>query len=170
MSVKQSMSKVAIEIEEYSEKHAKSIAEHLFEGVPEDVVRGQREELLGPGPEEVFSVCAVSGSQVVGVCTGVRMRWYGSRHRIEMVQVVVSEEFRGQGVARLMMMRIAEHFVSFGVEIVQISAESRNEPAIAAYEHIGFKRFGTLKDGMCHEGVYSDEVLMAIPIETLLNK
>jgi len=170
MSVKQSMSKVAIEIEEYSEKHAKSIAEHLFEGVPEDVIRGQREELLRPGPEEVFSVCAVSDSQVVGVCTGVRMRWYGSQHRIEMVQVVVSEEFRGRGVARLMMVKIAEHFASRGIEIIQISAEARNKIAIAAYEHIGFKRFGTLKDGICHEGVYSDEILMAIPIENFLNK
>ena len=170
MSVKQSMSRESVKIEEYSERHAKSISEHLFKGVPDDVIRSQREELLRPGPEEVFSVCAVSGSQVVGVCTGVRMRWYGSRHRIEMVQVVVSEEFRGQGVARLMMKRISEHFALRGVEIIQISAEARNKIAIAAYEHIGFKRFGTLKDGICHDGEHSDEILMALPIDDLLDK
>ena len=154
----------------YSESHAKSIAEDLFEGVPEDVVRNQREELLRLGPEEVFSVCALSGEKVVGVCSGVRMRWYGSRHRIEMVQVVVSEEFRGQGIARLMMRKIAEHFAPLEIEIVQVSSESRNKTAIAAYEHIGFQRFGTLKDGINHDGNYSNEVMMAMPIKELLSK
>ena len=168
MSVNEDMTKSSVQVEEYADKHVKSIAEYLFEGVPEDVVRSQREELLRPGPEEVFSVCALSSDRVVGVCTGVRMRWYGSRHRIEMVQVVVSEQFRGQGVARLMMKRIAEHFVSYGVEIIQISAESTNANAIAAYERIGFKRFGVLKDGINHDGACSDEIMMALPINELL--
>ncbi|MHA1485133.1 MAG: hypothetical protein ACTSPR_07440 [Candidatus Thorarchaeota archaeon] len=38
-------------------------------------VRQGRDGLTVPGPEEVLSVCALSGSKVVGVCTGVRMRW-----------------------------------------------------------------------------------------------
>ncbi len=158
----------SIVVEEYTETHAKSIAEHLFGDVPEEVVRSQREELLMPGPDEVYSVCALLGNDVVGICTGVRMRWYGSRHRIEMIQVVVGKEFRGQGIARLMMMKIAEHFVLYGVEIVQISAESRNATAIAAYEQLGFTQFGILKDGINHDGNYSDEIMMAIPINKLM--
>jgi hypothetical protein len=74
-----------IQVVAYSYEYAKSISEHLFEGVPEEVVCSQREDLLKPGPEEVFSVCAVLGPRVIGVCTGVRMRWAGARHRIEMV-------------------------------------------------------------------------------------
>jgi len=157
-----------IDVVEYAEIHAKSIAESLFEGVTEDVVRSQRTELLKLGPEEVFSVCALSGNRVVGICTGVRMRWYGSKHRIEMVQVVVTNNFRGQGIARLMMKRITEHFAPLGVEIIQISASSSNKRAIAAYERIGFNRYGVLKNGINHDGKYSDEILMAAPITVLL--
>ncbi|MGY5881554.1 MAG: GNAT family N-acetyltransferase, partial [Candidatus Thorarchaeota archaeon] len=124
------MSKHDIEVEPYRKAHAKSIADQLFSGVPEKVVRGQRKELLMPGPEEVFSVCALSGTDVVGVCTGVRLRWWGSKHRIEMVQVVVREDFRGRGVAREMMRAIAKHFSTRGVEIIQISAEGSNADAL----------------------------------------
>ena len=99
-----------IQIVTYSKEHARSISERLFEGVPEEVVERQREELLSSGPEEVVSVCALYGADVAGVCTGVRMRWAGSRHRIEMVQVVVRDGFRGKGVAREMMRSIAKHF------------------------------------------------------------
>jgi len=162
------MSEHEIYVEKYTSAHAKSIAEQLFEGVPEEVVRSQREDLLKPGPDEVFSVCAVSDGDAVGVCTGVRMKWFGIRHRIEIVQVVVGENYRGRGVARQMMMRIAEHFASRGVEIIQISAEADNEIAIAAYERIGFRQFGTLKSGLKHENDYSDEVLMAAPINLFL--
>ncbi len=152
----------------YKEVHAKSIAEHLFGDVPESVVRSQREELLMPGPDEVYSVCALSGTEVVGVCTGVRMRWYGSRHRIEMVQVVVDEMHRGKGIANKMMKKIAEHFSTREIEIVQISVESGNEVAIKAYEKIGFTRFGHLKDGLKNDGRYADEIMMAAPIRIFL--
>jgi ribosomal protein S18 acetylase RimI-like enzyme len=157
-----------IQVVAYSTQHANSIAEHLFESVPEEVVRTQREDLLKPGPDDVFSVCALYESRVIGVCTGVRMRWAGSRHRIEMVQVVVSEQFRGRGVARKMMQSIAAHFSQRGVEIIQISTEAGNTDALAAYERIGFQRFGVLRDGIKHESQHSDEIMMAASIAAML--
>jgi RimJ/RimL family protein N-acetyltransferase len=157
-----------IQVVPYSKEHAKSISEWLFEGVSEEVVRSQRDELLKPGPEEVFSVCAMKDSTVIGVCTGVRMRWAGSRHRIEMVQVVVHESFRGQGIAQSMMRPIASHFLTRDVEIIQISTKAGNTEAMRAYEKIGFKKFGTLHDGLKYDNEYSDEVMMAAPIAALL--
>ncbi|TFG99334.1 GNAT family N-acetyltransferase [Candidatus Thorarchaeota archaeon] len=159
-----------IVVKAYTKSDVKSIAEHLFIGVPENIIRDQREELLNLGPDEVFSVCAIAKGIVVGVCTGVRMKWFGSRHRIEMVQVVVQEDYRGRGVAHQMMVKIAEHFSSRGVEIIQISAESKNEAAIKAYERIGFRQFGTLKNGLKYENDYSDEVMMAAPIDLLMDE
>jgi ribosomal protein S18 acetylase RimI-like enzyme len=159
-----------IRVVAYSREHAKSISEHLFEGVPEEVVLSQREELLKTGPEEVFSVCALHGAEAVGVCTGVRMTWAGSRHRIEMIQIVVRDEFRRRGVAREMMQLIAEHFSTRGVEIVQVSAEHTNKEAIAAYQRLGFHQFGFLKDGLKFDGNYSDEVMLAAPICKMLRK
>jgi len=158
-----------IEVVAYSNEHARSISEQLFEDVPEDVIISQREELLKSGPEEIFSVCALSGSEVVGVCTGARMRWSGSRHRIELVQVAVKSVFRKRGIARKMMKTIAGHFSSRGVEIIQISVESHNLDALSAYERIGFERVGLLQNGIKHNAVYSDEITMACPINTILN-
>ena len=152
----------------YSRKHTRSISEHLFDGVPEEIVQNQREELLRPGPEEVFSVCALCDAEMVGVCTGVRMRWAGSRHRIEMVQVVVRDGFRGRGVAREMMRSIAKHFSTRDVEIIQISAEASNMNALAAYENIGFRQFGILQDGLKYDNQRSDEIMMAAPIAAIL--
>ncbi len=156
-----------IRIVKYSNVHAKSIAENLFEGVPEDVIIEQKEELLDPGPDEVFSVCALDKKEVVGVCTGVRMRWFGVRHRIELVQVVVKEGYRGRGIAHEMMRKVAKHFLSRDVEMVQISVEATNTDAKEAYENIGFQEFGILENGINNDGEYSDEVMMVIPIEEL---
>jgi ribosomal protein S18 acetylase RimI-like enzyme len=158
-----------IRIVKYSNVHARSIAENLFDGVPEDVIIEQKEELLEPGPDEVFSVCALHNEEVVGVCTGVRMRWFGVRHRIELVQVVVKEGYRGRGIAHEMMQKVAKHFVSRDVEMVQISVESTNTVAKEAYERIGFTEFGILENGINNEGEYSDEVMMVIPIDELAN-
>ncbi len=97
------------------------------------------------------------------------MTWAGARHRIEMVQVVVRDEFR-RSVAREMMQLVAQHFSTRGVEIVQISVEHRNKDAIAAYQRVGFHQFGLLKDGLKFDDDYSDEVMLAAPIRMILGK
>ena len=155
-------------IEPYEHRHAESIANDLFGGMSAEEVRQGRDGLIAPGPEEVLSVCALSGSKVVGVCTGVRKRWIGEKHRIEMVQVVVAENFQRLGIARFMMKAIAMHFAKRGVETVQVSAEGSNEKAIASYKRIGFKEFRVLKCGLKHGNRYADEVMMWMKIEDLL--
>jgi len=157
-----------IHIEPYENRHAGSIAKDLFGGMSTEEVKRGRDGLIAPGPDEVFSVCALSGSKVVGVCTGVRKRWLGERHRIEMVQVVVADDFQRIGIARFMMKAIAVYFAEKGVEMVQVSTERDNEKAKAAYERIGFKEFGVLERGLKHGNRYADEVMMWMKIEDLL--
>ncbi|MHA1637916.1 MAG: GNAT family N-acetyltransferase [Candidatus Thorarchaeota archaeon] len=128
----------------------------------------QRNDLLAPGPEEVYSVSSLYENRVIGVCTGVRKRWYGERHRIELVQVVVKDGFHRRGIARYMMKEIAKHFSKYSIEIIQISVEDANENAVSAYMKIGFVRFGTLEKGLKYENKYSDEVLLSMKIEDLL--
>ncbi|MGY5875685.1 MAG: GNAT family N-acetyltransferase [Candidatus Thorarchaeota archaeon] len=158
-----------MDIVPYIESHASSIAINLFDGLEVNIVIQQRAELLAPGPDEIWSVCAVIEEQVVGICTGVRKRWFGERHRIEMVQVVVHDKHQGVGIARLMMGNIAKHFLNRGVELVQISVEATNEQAITAYERIGFREFGVLTRGLKHNDEYSDEIMMVTDIQGLLN-
>jgi RimJ/RimL family protein N-acetyltransferase len=67
-----------------------------------------------------------------------------------------------------MMQSIAKHFSARGVEIIQISAETSNTDALAAYERIGFRRFGVLRDGIKHDGRHDDEIMLAAPIAALL--
>ncbi len=155
-------------IEPYESCHAESIANDLFGGMSAEEVRQGRDGLIAPGPEEVLSVCALSESKVVGVCTGVRKKWMGERHRIEMVQVVVAENLQRLGIARFMMKAIAMHFAERGVEMVQVNAEGSNEKAIASYKRIGFKEFGVLEHGLRHGNRYADEVMMWMKIDDLL--
>ncbi len=159
-----------VEIRPYNDSFADSLARDLFQGVSAETIIQQRADLLAPGPEEVYGVCTISDSKVIGVCTGVRKRWFGERHRIEMVQVVVKDEFHGQGIARLMMMEIARHFKKHGVEIVQISTEATNEIAIMAYERIGYVRFGVLEKGLKHDNEYADEIMMSIKCVDLIEE
>lgn len=157
-----------VDIVPFETVHATSLSNYLFEGVSLEVIVQQREELLGPGIEEVYSVCAILNSDVIGVCTGVRRRWLGARHRIELVQVVVHDEYRGLGIARHMMTNIARHFKDYGVEILEISVASDNSSAFLAYCKIGFKQAGILRDGLKYDGKYKDEILLSIPISELL--
>ncbi len=157
-----------IHIEPYENRHAESIANDLFGGMSAEEVKLGRDGLIAPGPDEVLSVCALSGFKVVGVCTGVRKKWIGERHRIEMVQVVVAEDFQRLGIARLMMKVIAVHFAEIGVEMVQVSAEGSNEKATASYKRIGFKEFGVLERGLRHGNQYANEVMMWMKIEDLV--
>jgi len=160
--------KLKIRVLSYSDRHAESIAKDLFDNITTDQVRLGRKQLLAPGPDEVYSVCALHGSRVVGVCTGVRLHWFGERHRLEVVQVVVAESFRRQGVAGLMMREVANHFVKRGIEIIQVSSEGSNRNAIAVYKRLGFKEFGTLQCGLKYDDRYEDEVMMYIEIDQLL--
>jgi len=157
-----------VEIGPYDKSLAESLANNLFRGVSTTTVIQQREELLAPGPEEVYSVCAVADTQVVGICTGVRKRWFGERHRVEMVQIVVHEGFRGLGLAKCMMKEISNHFMEYGIEIVEISVESKNEPALHAYTKIGFKQYGLLENGLKYNGECTDEIFLSMKLPALL--
>jgi len=161
--------KLKIRVFPYSNRHAESIAKDLFDNITINQVRLGRKQLLAPGPDEVYSVCALHDSRVVGVCTGVRLHWFAERHRLEFVQVVVAEGFRRQGVARLMMSEVANYFVKRDIEIIQVSSEGSNRNAIAAYKRLGFKEFGTLQRGLKYDDRYEDEVMMYIQIDQLLN-
>ncbi|NHJ13039.1 MAG: GNAT family N-acetyltransferase [Candidatus Thorarchaeota archaeon] len=165
-----SLPEETVTIVEYSEEHAGSIAVHLFPGTSPEVIIGQRRELLAPGQEEVYSVCALEEDRVVGVCTGVRGRWYGSRHRIELVQVVVHDDYHRRGIARNMMAKIAKHFKAQGVEIVQVSVERRNTDAWEAYKRLGFKQIGILRRGLKVDDNYNDEIMLAADIDAIIGE
>ncbi len=159
----------SLEIKVYDDTLAGSISRDLFQGVSIETIVKQREDLLAPGGEEVYSICALVDRRVVGVCTGIRRRWFGERHRIEFIQVVIHEDFRSLGIARLMMKEIASHFKEYGVEIVEISVASDNHNAFLAYTKIGFIQYGILRSGLKYDDEYSDEILLAMPLSELLN-
>ena len=104
----------------------------------------------------------------MGVCTGVRGKWHASRHRIEIVQVVVHEAYQRRGIAKHMMAEIAKHFKTRGVEIVQISVERRNTGAWEAYRRLGFKQIGILRRGLKFDDNYNDEIMLAADADTVI--
>ena len=82
--------------------------------------------------------------------------------------VYVRPEARGQGVGR----QLVETVIGFArdhVEILQITVVTGNEAALRLYEALGFVQYGLEKKALKHDGVYSDEILMALELEELRN-
>ncbi|MHA1771079.1 MAG: GNAT family N-acetyltransferase [Candidatus Thorarchaeota archaeon] len=158
-----------IRIAPYRPEHAASIANNLFDNVPVDVVRQQREELLAAGEEEVISITALDGERAIGICIGIRGRWYGERHRVDLLQIVVHEDYREQGVAKAMIKEVARHFAQRGAELLTVNVEDENSVARTAYKRIGFVEYGELPRGLKFNKRYSTQILMMLPIKDILH-
>jgi ribosomal protein S18 acetylase RimI-like enzyme len=85
---------------------------------------------------------AVAGSGVVGYLAGYmfeKIAAYDTVKRSELDNIFVEEEFRGQGVGKL----LVEEFLAWskfnGATSTVVSAYSLNERAIEFYERVGFK-------------------------------
>ncbi len=68
-------------------------------------------------------------------------RVYDGTHS-EIARIVVSEDFRGRGLAGLMVERITEILRGRGKRAIHISAAKKNLPALATYKKRGFEIMG----------------------------
>jgi ribosomal protein S18 acetylase RimI-like enzyme len=69
---------------------------------------------------------------------------------------------RGKGIGRRLAVMAIEGARRLGLEKVELSVYSSNEPAIALYRSLGFTDEGRKKRGRLVDGIYDDVVLMAL--------
>ena len=77
--------------------------------------------------------------------------------------IVGSADDRDQGVGtEAIRLLLGYAFEDLGLNRVGLSVFAFNEPAISAYEKIGFSREGRLREAIGRDGAYHDAILMSV--------
>ena len=84
-------------------------------------------------------------------------------HRNCEIQIIVSEEFRGQKLAQKAFTRGIEYtFNMLNMHKVYLYVDVENESAVHIYTKLGFKKEGYLREQFFAEGRYHDSHMMSI--------
>ena len=87
------------------------------------------------------------------------------RHRC-VVAIALYQEFWGLGLGRQMLETILKEAAGWGYEQAELEVANGNDRAIALYESLGFRRFGTLPRNMKYaDGSYRDVHWMMLELE-----
>lgn len=84
------------------------------------------------------------------------------RHRHAEIEIVLSDEFAGQGLAQEAFAACCDYgFNTLNLHRIYLYVDASNQPAIHIYEKYGFEIEGTLKEQYYVNGEYHDAHLMA---------
>lgn len=113
--------------------------------IEEDFVFGKEKQKSGLvkllEDERACVLVAEVGGQVVAMCTGqLTISTAEGGQALLVEDMVVQEEFRGQGIGQKLMTEIAMWAKTQGVSRLQLLADKNNEQALKFYEKIGWER------------------------------
>ncbi|MGH2551271.1 MAG: GNAT family N-acetyltransferase [Thermomicrobiales bacterium] len=111
--------------------------------------------------ERSVTLLATFGERVIGI-THIAKHGRVEEH-VAGFGISVSKDFRGCGLGNALMTHViaeAERVID-GLRIIMLDVYSANEPGINLYRKHGFEEFGRLREGLLHNGVYLDRVMMA---------
>jgi RimJ/RimL family protein N-acetyltransferase len=117
-----------------------------------------RNVLAGGG---VHIVAIDSAGKVVGWCDIVRDSREGFRHGGQL-GIGLLPEFRGRGLGRTLARTALDAGWERGLERVALLVFASNERAISLYQRLGFAHEGVRRRARKLDGVYDDEMLMAV--------
>ena len=109
---------------------------------------------------ELMLVAFVDGKHV-GNCSLMSIAPYKRYiHRCD-VAIALYKEYCGCGIGKAMLQTVLDVAKSVGFEQAELEVMAENKDAIALYEKLGFKKFGTFPDNMKYaDGSYMDAYWM----------
>lgn len=131
----------------------------MLEGPEVEMWRGFVREMHDTGGIVLVAVDA-SGA-VVGWCDVQRRRQEGFRH-VGRLGIGMVPEVRGRGLGRRLMTEAVRIAREKGLERVELEVFASNARAIALYESVGFVHEGRKRRVRKLDGVYDDDVMMAM--------
>ena len=115
------------------------LARELNESLSEDVLADRLKEMPGQGYQ---CLAVFDGDSVIGVCgIWVTTRFYCGK-QVEVDNVVVSGDYRGKGIGKLIMEQVYKYAESIGCGTVELNAYVRNYNAHKFYINEGCRIIG----------------------------
>ena len=87
------------------------------------------------------------------------------RHKGIVWGVYVVPAWRGNGLARALVTEIIEHARSAGLSVLHLSVTVSNDVAEGLYRSAGFESYGVQPRGLCVNGSFVDDKLMAMLLD-----
>jgi RimJ/RimL family protein N-acetyltransferase len=106
---------------------------------------------------------AQEDSEFVGITGLYRETRLKTKHKGHIWGVYVLPEWRGRGIARVLMQRAIAYARGWaGLQLLHLSVTAGNTAALRLYESLGFVTWGTQPKALYVDGVYFDEHHMAL--------
>jgi ribosomal protein S18 acetylase RimI-like enzyme len=126
---------------------------------PDELVR----RLLTP-PTYMFGGFT-AGGELVGT-TALRLQsGVKTQHKGTVIAVYVDAEHRGTGLARALVEAAIAHARAARLSVVHLTVTLGNDAARRLYAELGFRAYGIERRGLCVDGVFHDEELMALDLD-----
>lgn len=111
--------------------------------------------------ENELLLIAEIGGRHIGNCSLMSAGGYKRyRHRCD-IAIALYKEYCGLGIGKAMMKAVLDIAEKAGYEQAELGVIADNKPAIALYEKLGFKIYGTFPDNMKYgDGSYVDAYWM----------
>ncbi len=117
-------------------------------------------EYVTPAPQEGAIHIAQCGQDIIGM-TGIRRRVNPkTEHSATIWGVFVHPAWQRQGIASALLKASFDWAQTRAITIVKLAVVTSNQPAIKAYERLGFKVYGTEPKAILYNGEFYDEYLM----------
>jgi len=106
----------------------------------------------------------VVDGRIEGNCEVIQLKWAES-HRGRF-GIFLSKEIRGKGIGEPLFRRTIELAKKRlrGLEILELSVETHNRPALKLYRRLGFVRIGRMSHSVKDGKKYFDEYLMVLNV------
>jgi ribosomal protein S18 acetylase RimI-like enzyme len=132
-----------------------------FDAPPEDRVRAFVESNVESGHPQFV---AEEEGRIVGWCDALPGTVSAGTAHIGHLGMGVLKSRRGNGIGRRLIQATIAGARAVGLEKIELSVYSSNEPAIALYRSFGFREEGKRLRGRLVDGIYDDVFLMALDI------
>lgn len=120
------------------------------------------EQAIRPNWAAFVAVTDQRPARVVGLVTADGKQRRAVRHCAN-VGITVSQGWRGQGVGQALMRSLVDWARESNlITRLELEVLTRNETAIRLYERLGFQREGLRRHALLRNGVYLDELFMAL--------
>jgi RimJ/RimL family protein N-acetyltransferase len=110
-----------------------------------------------------FVLGVFDDDKLIGVTGFLRYNGEKVAHKGEMWGVYLLSEYRGQGVAKKLLLAVIEKARALpGVELIHLGVNPANKPVVGLYESVGFTKWGEEVHALKVNGEYVDEDQMVL--------